>query len=119
VLGARELFKTDVSSAFNRIKLSFETVISQATQIDTLVVFQLIGCCVWLDGEPCVIISIMSSEAGGIQNHQVEWISPDGKNIRSITADRINHAQVIKKVSCTYHRTPDVQSWCVPASPWI
>jgi hypothetical protein len=47
VLGARELFKTDVSSAFNRIKLSFEAVLSQATQVDTFIVFLLVAVFGW------------------------------------------------------------------------
>jgi molybdopterin synthase catalytic subunit len=42
----------------------------------------------------------MSSEADEIRNQQADWISPDGRNIISITADKINHAQVIQKVSC-------------------
>lgn len=45
--GAREVFKTDVSSAFNRIMLSFEAVISQATQIDNLIVFPLVAVFGW------------------------------------------------------------------------
>jgi hypothetical protein len=48
VLGARDLFKTDVSSAFNRIKLSFEAVLSQATQVDTFIVFPLVAVFGWL-----------------------------------------------------------------------
>jgi hypothetical protein len=47
VLGAREMFKTDVSSAFNRIKLSFEAVLSQATQVDTFIVFPLVAVFGW------------------------------------------------------------------------
>jgi hypothetical protein len=46
-LGARELFKTDVSSAFNRLKLSFEAVISQVTQVDTLIAFPLVAVFGW------------------------------------------------------------------------
>lgn len=45
--GARALFKTDVSSAFNRIKLSFEAVMSQATQVDTFIVFPLVAVFGW------------------------------------------------------------------------
>jgi hypothetical protein len=45
--GARSMFKTDVSSAFNRVKLSFEAVLSQTTQVDNLILFPLVAVFGW------------------------------------------------------------------------
>ena len=41
------MFKTDVSSAFNRVKLSFAAVISQTTQVDDLILFPLVAVFGW------------------------------------------------------------------------
>jgi hypothetical protein len=45
--GARSMLKTDVSSAFNRVKLSFAAVISQTTQVDDLILFPLVAVFGW------------------------------------------------------------------------
>jgi hypothetical protein len=45
--GARCMFKTDVSFAFNRIKLSHDAVLSQATQADNLILLRLVAVIGW------------------------------------------------------------------------
>ena len=81
--GARCMFKTDVSSAFNRIKLSYEAVLSQATQVDTLILLPLVAVFGWTASP--IYYSLVSDAVnwahnGGISGHTLDrWRRNQGK----------------------------------------
>lgn len=86
VCGSRELFKADVSSAFHRVKLSFEAVLSQSTQIDDLILFPLVAVFGW---KASPIYYSLVSEAvdwahnGGIDGSMLDyWRQKQGKVVR-------------------------------------
>jgi hypothetical protein len=83
--GARCMFKTDVSSAFNRIKLSYEAVLSQATQVDNLILFPLVAVFGWTAST--IYYSLVSDAVnwahnGGISGHTLNgWRRDQGKEV--------------------------------------
>jgi hypothetical protein len=105
-LGARELFKTDVSSAFNRIKLSFDAVLSQATQVDSLIVFPLVAVFGWTASP---IYYSLAADAvhwahnGGVSGAILDsWRRQQGKSIRPRDPGEIDSQRSVTYVDDTF-----------------
>ena len=85
--GARCMFKTDVASAFNRVKLSYAAVLSQATQVDDLVLFPLVAVFGWTASP--IYYSLISEAVnwahnGGVAGHTLDgWRRDQGKEVPS------------------------------------
>jgi hypothetical protein len=83
--GARSMFKTDVASAFNRVKLSYAAVLSQATQVDNLVLFPLVAVFGWTASP--IYYSLISEAVnwahnGGVAGHILDgWRRDQGKEV--------------------------------------
>ena len=105
-LGARELFKTDVSSAFNRIKLSFDAVLSQATQVDSLIVFPLVAVFGWTASP---IYYSLAADAvhwahnGGVSGAILDsWRRQQGKSVRPRDPGEIDSQRSVTYVDDTF-----------------
>jgi hypothetical protein len=81
------MFKTDVASAFNRVKLSYAAVLSQATQVDNLVLFPLVAVFGWTASP--IYYSLVSEAVnwthnGGVAGHTLDgWRRDQGKEVPS------------------------------------
>jgi hypothetical protein len=74
--GARCMFKTDVSSAFNRIKLSHDAVLSQATRVDNLILLPLVAVFGWTASP--IYYSLVSDAVSWAHNGGVTGLTLDG-----------------------------------------
>jgi hypothetical protein len=85
--GARCMFKTDVASAFNRVKLSYAAVLSQATQVDNLVLFPLVAVFGWTASPmyySLVSDAVNWAHNGGVAGHTLDgWRRDQGKEVPS------------------------------------
>ena len=103
--GARCMFKTDVSSAFNRIKLSYDAVISQATQVDNLILFPLVAVFGWTASP--IYYSLVSDAVnwahnGGISGHTLDgWRRDQGKEVPARSTASTAHGRSITYVDDT------------------
>ena len=99
-MGARSLFKTDVSSAFNRVKLSFEAVLSQTTQVDDLILFPLVAVFGW-SASP-IYYSLIGDAVhwahnGGVSTTTLDrWRTEQGKDVPH------RRSNLLTGRSCTY-----------------
>jgi hypothetical protein len=98
--GARSMFKTDVSSAFNRVKLSFAAVISQTTQVDDLILFPLVTVFGW-SASP-IYYSLIGDAVHWAHNGGVtaatldQWRTEQGKEVP------LRQTNILRGRSCTY-----------------
>ena len=98
--GARSMFKTDVSSAFNRVKLSFEAVLSQTTQVDNLILFPLVAVFGWTASP--IYYSLIGDAVHWAHNGGVaaatldQWRADQGKVVP------LRRSSLLTGHSCTY-----------------
>ena len=99
------MFKTDVSSAFNMVKLSYEAVISLATQVDNLILFPLVTVFGWTASP--IYYSLVSDAVnwahnGGISGNTLDgWRRDQGKEVPSRSMALTGHGRCITYVDDT------------------